>query len=369
MRTSESHRNLLFELLRAGLDTAYIPQLPATIDTTLWHEVYRLANDQGIAAIVYDGFMRLASKGAIKPEMMPERTLKIRWALNVERIEGLYGRHRKVIAQLAEFLAGHDIKTMILKGYGLSLRYPHPEHRPCGDIDIWLFGEQDRADRLLNEKWGTEVDNDHHHHTVLMVDGVMIENHYDFLNIHAHLSNRDIERELQRLARMEGTTAEVGDATIYLPPADFNALFLLRHAAAHFAAVEIGLRHVVDWAMFLKAEHTNVNWEALYGIARKMNMYRFLNAMNAIVIDYMGVDEAWIPLLERDAKLEERVLNDILHPEFDEPEPKGIIRKNIYRMRRWWANRWKHRIVYSEGLLLTFLVQIRSHLLKPLSFR
>ena len=73
-----------------------------------------------------------------------------------------------------------------------------------------------------------------------------------------------------------------------------------------------------------------------------------------------------IPAFDRDPALEERVLADILQPEFSETPPAGgLLRTVWFRTRRWWCNRWKHRIVYSEGLLWTFLVQVRSHLMKP----
>lgn len=58
-----------------------------------------------------------------------------------------------------------------------------------------------------------------------------------------------------------------------------------------------------------------------------MNMHRFLNCINAISINNIGVDAKLFPSFERDLKLEERVLNDILHPEFSEKFPeKGFIR-------------------------------------------
>lgn len=44
---------------------------------------------------------------------------------------------------------------MVLKGYGLSLNYLKPSHRPCGDIDIWLFGKQKEADDARGTSQGT----------------------------------------------------------------------------------------------------------------------------------------------------------------------------------------------------------------------
>ncbi len=77
----------------------------------------------------------------------------------------------------------------------MCFKYPNPAHRPCGDIDIWLYGEQEKGDKLLQKK-GIAIDSSHHHHTVFHVNGVMVENHYDFINIHAHLSSRTLEQEL-----------------------------------------------------------------------------------------------------------------------------------------------------------------------------
>ena len=81
-----------------------------------------------------------------------------------------------------------------------------------------------------------------------------------------------------------------------------------------------------------------------------------------------GLDAALIPPFERDIKLEKRVLNDILHPEFSEKFPeKGFVQIIRFKFRRWMANRWKHRIVYREGIIGTFFRQVYSHLLKPKS--
>lgn len=123
------------------------------------------------------------------------RPLRLQWAVTTEQVAQCYDYQKGVIGRLARFDAQHNIPMMLLKGYGLSLNYPVPQHRPCGDIDIWLYGRQEEADDLLRREKGIAIDEDKHHHTVFHVDGVMVENHYDFLNIHAHRSNCAIERE------------------------------------------------------------------------------------------------------------------------------------------------------------------------------
>ena len=101
--------------------------------------------------------------------------------------------------------------------------------------------------------------------------------------------------------------------------------------------------------MFIRCYRDKVDWTEFYATARRMNMYRSLNCINAISINNLGVDAKLFPSFERDLKLEERVLNDILHPEFCEKFPeKGFIRIIRFKFCRWLANHWKHQIVYQE---------------------
>ena len=349
-----------------------------------WSDLFPISAQQSISAIVWDDIQYAIAQGQIPVEQQPAKALRIQWALATEQVERKYARQKAVIAKLAQFFAGYGIKMMILKGYGLSLNYPVPNHRPCSDIDIWLFEEQktadgtikrysvqQKADNLLREHFNIDVDEDKHHHTVFYVDGVMVENHYDFLNIHAHRSNRVIEARLQALTQQDMEKIEVNGNAVYLPSPDFHALFMLRHSASHFAAERIVIRHLLDWRYFVEKYTTKIDWEELHKIAEQMNMHCFLNCMNAICIDKLGLPSNVVPEFERDKVLEDRVWNEILHPEFAQEKPKhaGYLKSWSYMFRRWWANRWKHRIVYNEGLASTFIVQVWSHLLKPKSLK
>ena len=187
-----------------------------------WGEIYRLAVRQGTGALIWDALRQLHAM-----EYLP-LSLRVQWAYNVEQIEDRYRKQEKVLAGLSKFYASHSISLMLLKGYGLSFCYPCPEHRECGDIDIWLFGRQREADELLCREWGIRIDEDKHHHTVFLIDGIMVENHYDFLNVHAHASNREIEQLLRTYAEIHGETICLKDTEIHLPSPSFNALFLLQ---------------------------------------------------------------------------------------------------------------------------------------------
>lgn len=368
----------------------HVNEVPAGTD---WHGVFELAQEQGVAAIVWDSLYELLQTGEKQGDGtsidMPKE-LQLKWLGLAVRYEQRYARYEQVISRLAQFYKSVDVRMMVLKGYALSLYYPVPVHRPCGDIDIWQFGRQKEADEALRAKKGVKIDNSHHHHTIFHVGGFMVENHYDFGNVHAHLSSAKLEPLMKELGMddsrstlIPGTDADAGDARIYLPTPKLNAIFLLKHAASHWAAAEITLRHLLDWAYFVQAESRNIDWEWLYRTAGKYNMDKFLAVKNAICVDFLGFDKEKFPVLtvnsqgefesDRNSEafktLEERVFNDILSPEFNEPAPKNLLKGLLWKYRRWRANSWKHHLVYPESLFVTFIVQLYSHLLKPSSFR
>ena len=120
---------------------------------------------------------------------------KLEWIGEVlQDYEGRYKAYEKTIGEMAEFYNRHGYKMMVLKGYVCSMDWTKPEHRPCGDIDIWLFGKQKDADAVLTHEKGIEVDTSEHHHTTYYWGDFMVENHYDFINTHRHYSHRGLEQ-------------------------------------------------------------------------------------------------------------------------------------------------------------------------------
>lgn len=270
---------------------------------------------------------------------------------------------------LASWYWQHGISMMVLKGYGLSLNYPIPNHRPCGDIDIYLFGDQEKADKLLQEELGIKVDKSHHHHTVFSFQGETIENHYDFLNVHVRKSNVAIEKKLKEIAHtVILSPAESADkAEIILPSVEFNAIYLLRHCAAHFASTEMTVRQVLDWAFFMKKHHKEINWDKYLPYIKQEGMYRFYNLMGLFCMSRLGFDASIFHGVYSD-NLDERFAQEILSPEFNDRENGKLLWSLWVKPRRWWHNRWKNRLCYPDGALSEFTYGLWAKLLKPSHF-
>lgn len=332
-----------------------------------WNSVFTLANQQAIPVLIADGLqVYLSAHQEAKPfanESIADKLKRMQWLGQVMVYERLYARHEKAIADLARLYASRGIRMMVLKGYGLSLDWTIPDHRPVGDLDIYNFGKWKEADALVEEKSRIKVDDGHEHHTVFKFKGVAVENHYDFINTKAHRDAPKIEMRLKQLAEKDCKEVEVHGEKIYLPSANFNAIFLMRHMGQHFAGEHLNLRQVLDWGFFVRAHHAEVDWKEMMSFLQEIGLSTFFHQINAICVDYLGFAEEDFPSIVRDEALERRILSDILHPEFAEEKPtSGLLAILTFKFRRWWHNRWKHPLVYKEWLLPMFLTLLWSHL-------
>ena len=372
MMTLTRSEIVLLQLVAKAINKDYALALDHFKDVD-WEDVLKLSVRQSVVGVAYDAMESLPT------ELRPERQTLLRWIGYVARMEGAYEQYRETIFSLADFYAENGYKMMLLKGYGLSSYYPVPERRPTGDIDIFLgregatppFGQKDvwkKADRVLQDKLGIKVDNTHHHHSVFMYKRYSVENHFDFINAYDHKSSRKFEKLFKQMAA-EGYNVHSECPNLYLPNDDFNALFLLKHCSGHFASTEINLRQVLDWLLFIRTHHDTLDWERLYASLQEFGLTRFANILSAIGVNYLGMSPKEFYALDEDDVLILRVLKDILSPEFKEHENGTLLSGLWIKPRRFWHNRWKHRLCYSDSFVSGFIWSTYAKLLKPRHFR
>lgn len=334
-----------------------------------WPAIQELATNQGLYAIVLDGVEKLPA------EQRPSQEFLLEWIGEVlQGYEYRYDACKQAIAEMAGFYNLHGLKMMILKGYACSLNWPNPNHRPCGDIDIWQFGKQKEADSAITREKRIEVDNSHHHHSVFNWGEFTVENHYDFVNVYHHKSNTVLEKIFKELGEDDTHFVELkGDAStgsavkVYLPSPNLHALFLLKHTMNDFTSFSMSLRQLIDWGFFVEKHSKEVDWEWIIEILKKFHMIEFYNTVNAICVGDLGFDAKIFPSVQFHPDLKDKVLKDILYPKYSASEPSWLIPRLVYKYRRWQGNAWKQELCYSESRWSAFWSGIWGHLLKPKS--
>lgn len=331
-----------------------------------WTALEELAAEQGLSAVLVDGVEKLPD------DKRPPKMVLLQWiGETLQGYEYRYEQYRKAIAEMTAFYKEHGFKMMVLKGYACALDWPKPEHRPCGDIDIWQFGQQKAADAALAassmfQDSGSKIDYGHNVHTVFDWGDFMVENHYEFFDHKRYRSLSKLEQILEEMAD-DSHSVEINGEKVYVPSPNLHALFLIIHALNHFASIGINLRQLLDWAFFVKAHTKEIDWEWLNELMEEYHMKDFVGCLNAICVENLGFDANIFNSVQFNPTLKDRVLQDILNPEYNNDLPKNLIKRVIYKWKRWKANGWKYELCYNESRTSAFWHGVWNHLLKPKS--
>ena len=108
------------------------------------------------------------------------------------QMERQYTMYEEAVQRLSAFATECGLHMVILKGYGLSLNYPVPAHRPCGDIDVYVLSSDLGTcghlllDEAVKRKKGINVDVSSRHHSRFSFMGFMVENHLTVMDPDSH---------------------------------------------------------------------------------------------------------------------------------------------------------------------------------------
>lgn len=348
--------SIVLELIKYGLGNSKNCEIPADIN---WDEVLSFATTHGVDAIVFDCIKRCHDEGI--PININDLT-KFEWIGTACQQEATYEIQKRTIASLAKFYAENGIRLMVLKGQGLSFNYPVPSHRQSCDLDIWCFGKWREANNLIAMK-SIKIDNSHHTHSVFQIDGVTIENHYNFISKYQRYSNRIVERKLQELARKDVVEKD----GVFYPSADFNAIHVLRHCAGDFSSTQMTLRQVLDWGLLMERHQREIHWDEYLPFIDEIGMRRFFNLMNIVCVKHLGFPIACFQNIDED-EVEEQFLMEILNPDISIREDGTLLSGLTRKSMRWLKNSWKRNLCYSENDVFTFMYDFWGKILKPRHF-
>lgn len=206
-----------FALLRCGL-------FGQAIDSSLfegevdWKSIMRLAREQAVPALVYDGITLLPKSCA------PDRNVLLEWFGYVAYIEQGNKRLNDGIAEVVGRYNAKGIFPVLLKGQGIGQYYRNPLHRNAGDIDLFFPDGIEEPNRIASTWGGVSFHEETSHHVAFTWKGVVVENHRSYFNFYAP-SNQRKWNEVRRLVTLtDGETLLLDGCTIPVPSPQMNAL-------------------------------------------------------------------------------------------------------------------------------------------------
>lgn len=332
--------HLFYLLLRAAIGADSFSG--CSLSSRDWTALYRTSVRQGVVAVTFD-FVRTLPKAAA-----PDTVTAMQWLSAAAHVENTMRRMAATAEAFAREMAARDIPVVVLKGMAFAQYYPNPLHRECGDLDCYMMGRKEEGDRIIMELGG-DVEEAGYKHSHLQYKGLTIENHRFFTDFDNTRRGILTERLLGELIREEQTP--MGGSKLLCPSANFNALFLLKHAQGHFIDEGIRMRHVLDWALFLEAKQEEVDWLRLLPMLETTHTAEFAGVITAIAAQHLHINihnKGLLALAESaESRMVEAVVTDIMG---EQPaiHVKGLWHKTKRILRRF-RRMWKFRSLASES--------------------
>lgn len=286
----------LFKLLRIALGNESDLSVPEGAD---WPALVALATEQGVAALAHDGLQKCydANPRLVLPLDRELKAVKYDWFGATLNVEIQCEKQWEAVTSLGALFAERGLRTLVLKGFALSECYPVPQHRYSCDFDCFLMGGGPVTDRRAFEKGnrvmeaaGAKVDRSFYKHSSAKFKETKVENHLFLVGWRGSARWKRFELELERMLEAPGALRPLSDTALLVGPPLFNALFLTRHAHVHFLIEEgISLRHVCDWAVFLKRYGPELDWDAFMGCCARYGLSDFVGSMTRLASHVCGL--------------------------------------------------------------------------------
>lgn len=311
-----------------------------------WDTLFDESQNHGLTTWVWEGISMLPL------EKQPSRQQRISWALSAQEVIDNYYSNKKVLSDLIDLCNKNQIKLMVLKGFGLSRIYPKPQLRAFGDIDVFVFDDYEKLNRIL----GTGDETSDGKHSEIMFEGLEIENHKTIIYTHTRKykkANRFIESTL--------TNVNITEDGYYVLSDESNLVFLLMHSLTHFNSVcFVSIRNILDFAMFICVNQNKLDPAHCKQIMKKLELLKsfelFINLSEWVLgISFSEYHFCHIP--QKDITRSYKMIEDkeILNiPSYDLPFFTQLkIRWKDYR-----KNGWKYKYLPTSKIQ-----RIHSHLI------
>lgn len=207
---------------------------------------------------------------------------------------------------LVDLLDEKGIDYTIIKGTAAAAYYDDPNARALGDIDFLV-----RREDLLRTKEalladGYEADNteeEHDCHVVFYKAGVQYELHFETSGI----PYGDTGEKIRAFLADAPSKAPLTKEGFRAPLPVHHGLILLLHMQHHMLGEGLGLRHLCDWAAFVKKTDGSAFWtEELLPFLQEIGLYRYAQVMTRTCAKYFRFSApSW-------AEAEEELCDDVM---------------------------------------------------------
>ena len=269
----------------------------------------KLAQEHSVLELVLVA-LRKCRNGDASGVLSREQLLSLRQAISVNSV-----KKQAILALISEMEAS-GIPVLIMKGYAVGEFYGYPECRVSTDTDLLIRPEDEQKSCAFLEAKGFSIkprwSNGHHattHHEF-----------YGFVELHVRLYDELIEEVWFGRDRSSGFVQDEPQTVnscvgVYhtLGVTD-HLLFLALHMVKHFILSGIGIRMILDLAIYISANRENIDFDRFWGTVYALKYDQLIQCILWAAVKYCGFDQDSFPGLDMSFEFSpkvEQVLTDL----------------------------------------------------------
>lgn len=247
---------------------------------TDWAALYAESKAQAVLPLVFTGVAQYCTDQEICTKW---KAITVRSLQKNRQIQLCHGYLHNLMKQ-------HNIPYTSIKGCASARDYPDPLLRSMGDVDfLVLESHWDRAKAVLEAEGFAAFGEKHAFHIGFVKKDFPseMEMHRDpfgFMQMNLPTLRQVIPEAVEKSAEVQ-----CGDVTIQMPDPFCHGTILLLHAYRHLLSSGVGVRHLCDWAMFIK----DFDEDEFVRIFKKryedLGIWRLTQVFSAAAYRYLGI--------------------------------------------------------------------------------
>ena len=310
----ESPINTFYELVRAGLFSVHgeggtapgrakrqsRASEPLFRDVD-WEKVYQLAQEQSASGLVLAGLEH--------SDIKPPKELLLQWIGEVQMIEQRNKEMNAFVADLIERLRKENINAILVKGQGIAQCYEKPLWRACGDVDLFLSGEDYNKAKAFLMPLASSVETEYENskHLGMNIDGWTVELHGSLRGSFSRRINREMESvQDDTFKRGDVRVWDNGGVSIYLLGKENDIVYVFAHFLNHFYKEGVGLRQICDWCRLLWTYRDEIDVKKVESRIRRMGLVSEWKAFYNLASRYLGMPDLDSSFMFHDSRYDKK---------------------------------------------------------------
>lgn len=273
-----------------------------------WKDIIKFFTLQTLDGLLPDAIALLS------PEKQPSNAIKMPIIVRQLKVERMNNIVNQELLSFTKELNKREIPYFVLKGQGVAALYPHPLHRTCGDIDLYVHEQYLKDVGRGFNAFGAIRTNETRHHINYQARDVEWELHHHIYYFQKEKRNHIFMRYVEEAIRKTPEYITIEGEKVRVMPPVVNIMTLLAHILDHFYCEGVGIRQLCDFALMLHHKKNEIYKTEFLEALDRLSLTRSYRIFGYLCVHYLGLPEEDLLLqaTEKEKRLAHKVMDDCL---------------------------------------------------------